>query len=62
MDSNEFSKILKLIKNKNILLLEDNYESLGSIYKNKKTGSLVLCLHQVCIPIIYPQLRWDDFY
>ena len=41
-NSNEFSKILKLIKNKNILLLEDNCESLGSIYKNKKTGSFGL--------------------
>ena len=41
-NSNEFSEILKLIKNKNILLIEDNYESLGSKYKNKKTGTFGL--------------------
>ena len=35
-NSNEFSEIFKLIKNKNIFLLEDNCESLGSRYKNKK--------------------------
>ncbi len=38
-NSNDFSQILKLIYKKNILLLEDNCESLGSEYKNKKTGS-----------------------
>ena len=41
-NSNEFSKILNLIKNKNVLLLEDNCESLGSEYKNKKTGTFGL--------------------
>tara|TARA_Y100000768_G_C23983927_1_gene687588 strand:+ start:320 stop:1537 length:1218 start_codon:yes stop_codon:yes gene_type:complete len=41
-NSNDFSKILKLTRNKNILLLEDNCESLGSEYKNKKTGSFGL--------------------
>ena len=41
-NSNEYSQILKLIKKKNILLLEDNCESLGSKYKNKKTGSFGL--------------------
>ncbi len=38
-NSNEFSKIKKLIKGRRILLLEDNCESLGSKYKNKKTGT-----------------------
>ncbi len=41
-NSNEFSEILKFIKNKNILLIEDNCESLGSKYKNKKTGTFGL--------------------
>tara|TARA_B100000989_G_scaffold235363_1_gene182219 strand:- start:4904 stop:6082 length:1179 start_codon:yes stop_codon:yes gene_type:complete len=41
-NSNDFSKIFKLIKNKNILLLEDNCESLGSKYNNKKAGSFGL--------------------
>ncbi len=38
-NSNDFAKIFKLIKNKKILLLEDNCESLGAKYKNKKTGT-----------------------
>ena len=38
-NSNEFSKILKMIKNKNIILLEDNCESLGAKYNKKKTGT-----------------------
>ena len=41
-NSNDFSKILEIIKNKNILLIEDNCESLGSKYKNKKTGTFGL--------------------
>ena len=41
-NSNEFSKILKLIKRKKILLIEDNCESVGSEYKNKKTGTFGL--------------------
>lgn len=41
-NSNDFSKIFKIIKNKKILLLEDNCESLGSKYNNKKAGSFGL--------------------
>ena len=41
-NSNEFNKILKLIKSKKIILIEDNCESLGSEYKNKKTGTFGL--------------------
>ena len=41
-NSNDFSKIFKFIKNKKILLLEDNCESLGSEYKKKKTGTFGL--------------------
>lgn len=36
---NEFNKIKKIINKKNIVLLEDNCESLGAEYKNKKTGT-----------------------
>tara|TARA_Y100001968_G_C19448240_1_gene766697 strand:+ start:3513 stop:4682 length:1170 start_codon:yes stop_codon:yes gene_type:complete len=36
---NDFAEIQKLIKNKDIILLEDNCEALGAEYKNKKTGT-----------------------
>ncbi len=38
-NSNEFTKIFKIMKNRKILLLEDNCESLGAKYKKKKTGT-----------------------
>ena len=41
-NSNEFKKIHDLIKYKKILLIEDNCESLGSMYQNKKTGTFGL--------------------
>ncbi len=41
-NSNEFSNILKIIKKKNIILLEDNCESLGAEYKQRKTGTFGL--------------------
>ena len=41
-NSNEFSKIFKIIKNRNIILLEDNCESLGAEYKQRKTGTFGL--------------------
>ncbi len=39
---NDFSKINKLIKDKNIILIEDNCESLGAEYMEKKTGTFGL--------------------
>ena len=39
---NDFNEISKIIKNKNIILLEDNCESLGAEFDNKKTGSIGL--------------------
>ena len=39
---NNFTEIQKLCKEKNITLLEDNCESLGAEYKNKKTGTFGL--------------------
>ena len=36
---NNFDKIFDLIKNKNILILEDNCESLGASYNNKQCGT-----------------------
>ena len=37
---NDFSKIKSFIKNKEILLLEDNCESMGAKYDNKYTGTI----------------------
>ena len=39
---NDFNKIKKIIKNKNINILEDNCESLGAEFKRKKTGTFGL--------------------
>tara|TARA_B100001057_G_scaffold363073_1_gene365728 strand:+ start:119 stop:1288 length:1170 start_codon:yes stop_codon:yes gene_type:complete len=39
---NNFSEIKKIIGTKNILIIEDNCESLGAEYKNKKTGTIGL--------------------
>ena len=39
---NDFDKINNLIKNKNIILFEDNCESLGAEFKGKKTGTFGL--------------------
>ena len=36
---NNFDSINKIIKNKDIILLEDNCESLGATFNNKKTGT-----------------------
>lgn len=41
-NSNEFDSIKQLIADKNIILLEDNCESLGGQYNNKPLGSLGL--------------------
>ena len=41
-NSNDFNKIDKLLENKNIILIEDNCESLGAEFENKKTGSIGL--------------------
>mgnify|MGYP001454457764 CR=1 FL=1 len=38
-NSNDFDVINAMIKNKNILLLEDNCESMGAEYKDKQTGT-----------------------
>ena len=38
-NSNDFTKIKKIIKNKNIYIIEDNCESLGAKYKGKKSGT-----------------------
>ena len=37
---NDFKEIKKIIGRKNIILVEDNCESLGAEYENKKTGSI----------------------
>ena len=37
---NDFKEIKKIIGRKNIILIEDNCESLGAEYENKKTGSI----------------------
>ena len=37
---NDFKEIKKIIGGKNIILIEDNCESLGAEYENKKTGSI----------------------
>jgi len=39
---NDFDKIQRLTKDKDILILEDNCESMGAEYKGKKTGSFGL--------------------
>ncbi len=39
---NDFDKINSLIEGKNIILLEDNCESMGATYKNKQAGSFGL--------------------
>lgn len=39
---NNFNKIISLIKNRDITLLEDNCESMGAIYKEKYTGTFGL--------------------
>ncbi len=39
---NDFGKINKIIKDKDIILLEDNCESLGAEYKSQKTGTFGL--------------------
>jgi len=39
---NDFDVIKAIIKNYNIILLEDNCESLGAEFKNKKTGTIGL--------------------
>ena len=39
---NDFDKINYMIKNKNIILFEDNCESLGAEFKGKKTGTFGL--------------------
>lgn len=39
---NNFSEIKKIIGTKNILIIEDNCESLGAEFKNKKTGTIGL--------------------
>ena len=41
-NSNKFCEINRLIQNKNIILLEDNCESLGAIYDGKMTGTFGL--------------------
>jgi CDP-6-deoxy-D-xylo-4-hexulose-3-dehydrase len=39
---NEINEILKLCEEKNLILIEDNSDALGSIYMGKKTGSFGL--------------------
>jgi len=36
---NDFDKITTIVKNRNIVLLEDNCESMGAIFNGKKTGT-----------------------
>lgn len=36
---NEMDKIMKIAKKKNLLVLEDNCDALGAVYKGKKTGT-----------------------
>jgi CDP-6-deoxy-D-xylo-4-hexulose-3-dehydrase len=38
-NNNDFSKISEIIKGKNIILFEDNCESMGSTYSNKYSGT-----------------------
>ena len=44
---NDFDAIKELIKGKDIQIIEDNCESLGSKYKEKFTGTFGLCGHLV---------------
>lgn len=37
--SNDYDKILEICMSKNILLIEDSCESIGTVYQGKKTGS-----------------------
>ncbi len=39
---NDFNEIFKIIKNKNVILLEDNCESMGAKYSDKYTGTFGL--------------------
>lgn len=39
---NNFARIKKIIKDKNIILLEDNCESMGAMFENKYTGTFGL--------------------
>lgn len=39
---NEFSQIVKICEDKNIILLEDNCESMGATYKGKELGTIGL--------------------
>ena len=39
---NNFTEIKKIIENKDIFIIEDNCESLGAEYENKKTGTIGL--------------------
>lgn len=39
---NEFDEILKICKEKNLILIEDNCESLGGVYKGKQLGTFGL--------------------
>ncbi len=39
---NNFQQIKKIIKNRNIVLLEDNAESMGATYRNKQAGTFGL--------------------
>ena len=39
---NDFDEIKKIINNRDIIVLEDNCESMGATYKNKKTGTIGL--------------------
>lgn len=41
-NSNNFSEINSIIKNRNILLIEDNCESMGAMYNNKYCGTFGL--------------------
>ena len=41
-NSNDFDKIYDIIANKNVIIFEDNCESLGAEYKGKQTGTFGL--------------------
>ena len=54
---NEFTKIKELVEDSDILLLEDNCESLGAKYKDKYAGTFGICgSFSTFFPIIF--LRW----
>ena len=42
LDINEFAKILEICKRRNLILIEDNCESLGGVYQGKKLGTFGL--------------------